>query len=161
MKKQYLTYIGLVAITALLAAGCGAKKSLGLNEEASVQAADELPENPLLLHALTAGVQPKDSTMYILYGNDTAFTWATTHGDSHYAPGAVLYSVTWQQQPDEQWAGGNIPRKMKKVERVAFNSNAAPEYTLYKGSPLKKIPASAADSLRIADITGRRVAVSP
>lgn len=161
MKTQYFQYIGIVAVACLLAAGCGAKKSTGLNEEASVQTTDELPENPLLLHALTANVQPKDSTMCILYGNDTAFNYATTHGDSHYTAGAVLYNVTWRQQPDEQWAGGNIPRKMIMVERVAFDSSAAPVYTLYTGSPLKKAAAAKTDSTHMAVITGRRVAVWP
>lgn len=149
-----------VLITIMLLNSCQSGPGLGLNEEASVQASDDLPENPLLLHAITSGVQPRDSTMYTLYGNDAAFFYASSHSDNHYPDGAVLYEVTWRQQTDEQWLGANVPKAIITIERVEYTANGQPAYTLYQGAPLKKV-AAANPELRLAVISGQRMAVSP
>ncbi|BAV06912.1 hypothetical protein SAMN05421788_102455 [Filimonas lacunae] len=161
MKKQYYLSLYTLAMLCLLMAGCHSQQPLGLNEQASVQPADELPENPLLLHALTSSLQPKDSIMCILYGNDAAFAYAAKHSDGRYPVGAVLYNVAWKQQPDEQWAGGNIPAAITTVERVAIDAAGMPVYTLYTGSPLKKVAVNGADSLRLSAILRLRMAASP
>jgi hypothetical protein len=158
MKNILSAVIALTAIALLNS--CQSGPVLGLNEEASVRVADELPENPLLLHAITSGVQPKDSTMYTLYGNDTAFAYASSHGDNVYPAEAVLYEVTWRQQADEQWVGGNVPKAIMTIERVEYVANGQVVYTLYQGTPLKKVAAADPGS-RLEVISGQRMAVSP
>jgi len=150
----------ITCTTIVLLSSCQARPGLGLNEAASVQATDNLPENPLLLHAITSGIQPKDSIMYTLYGNDAAFSYAGRHSNNHYPDGAVLYEVTWRQQADEQWAGANVPKEIITIERVEYASNGQPAYTLYQGAPLKKVAVTDPGS-RLAFISGQRMAVSP
>ncbi|TDW99089.1 cytochrome P460 family protein [Dinghuibacter silviterrae] len=116
--------------------------------------ADELPENPLLLHTITGMVHSNDSTMSMLYGNDAAFAYAGSHSDGHYPGGALLYEVTWRQQPDERWTGANIPERILSVERLAFWVDGQPVYTMYKGTPLR-------GGNRVSAIAGERMAVAP
>lgn len=140
--------------------GCNSKKGLGLNETASVLSLGDLPENPLLLHAITSTIQPKDSTTTVLYGNNQAYEYAASTGDDNYPEGAILFEVTWQQQPDEQWFGGKVPKAIKTIERVALTSGGKVEYTLFQGNLHQKTtPINSKE--RIAHITGQRIAVSP
>ena len=155
-----ILHIVFVITTFALLSSCQPQPPLGLNEDASVKATDNLPENPLLLHAITSGIQPKDSTMFILYGNDAAFSYAGSHSDNHYPDGAVLYEVTWRQQEDEQWIGANIPKEITTIERVEYTVNEQPTYTLYQGAPLKKV-AGINPALRLQVICSQRMAVSP
>ncbi|HEY8893941.1 MAG TPA: hypothetical protein VIM79_03970 [Niastella sp.] len=157
--KIILHTIIVITIPALVIS-CQSQPRLGFNEEASVRSTDDLPENPLLLHAITSGIQPKDSTMFTLYGNDTAFSYAGSHSDNRFPYGAVLYEVTWRQQTDEQWIGANVPKEIITIERVEYTGNEHPIYTLYKGTPLKKI-AGVNPDLRLEIICGQRMAVSP
>jgi hypothetical protein len=98
--------------------------------------------------------------MYTLYGNDAAFVYAGSHGDSSYPDGAVLYEVTWRQQADEQWAGANVPKKIVHIERLEYAAGGQATYTLYEGTPLKKATV-ANPALRAGVIAGQRMAVSP
>lgn len=143
-----------------LGGACRCKKVLGLNEEASLRDPGALPENPLLLKVITSSIRPKDSTMAVLYGNDPAYNYAATNANGNYPEGTVLYEVTWQLQPDEQWFGANIPKAIKTIERIEFSSENTSHYTLYKGGPPRKhdTPNKAE---RIAFILGQRMAVSP
>ncbi len=157
--KNILPSVFVLAMIVLLNS-CQSGPGLGLNKEASVQASDDLPENPLLLHAITSGVQPRDSTMFTLYGNDAAFSYAGSHSDNRYPDGAVLYEVTWRQQTDEQWLGANVPKAIIAIERVEYAADGQPTYTLYRGAPLKKV-AVANPGARLTAISGQRMAVSP
>lgn len=159
MKKIVQGIFPLLAFFFLVC--CRPGTPLGLNESASLQAADGLPENPLLLHAITSSVRPKDSTMSTLYGNDAAFRYASVHGDSQYPEGAVLYEVTWRWQADEQWAGAHIPRAITCVEQVAYGNGGRAVYRLYSGTPLKEVADIAATRTRVAAISGERMAVAP
>jgi hypothetical protein len=157
--KNILHSIIVITILALVIS-CQPQPGLGFNEEASVLSTDDLPENPLLLNAITSGIQPKDSTMFTLYGNDAAFSYAGSHSDNHFPSGAVLYEVTWRQQSDEQWIGANVPKEITTIERVEYTANGHPLYTLYKGTPLKKTAGINPD-LRLQTICSQRMAVSP
>ena len=145
---------------AFLSSACHSKNVLGLNEEASLQNPGALPENPLLLHAITSSIHPKDSTIAVLYGNDPAYNYAATNVDGNYPAGAVLYEVTWQLQTDEQWFGANIPKLIKTIERIEFSLGNAPQYTFFQGDPPRKYdPLNKAK--RVAFILEQRMAVSP
>lgn len=155
-----MQYIKYVTILALFIAGCTAPGNGALNEKAGIQAADELPENPLLLIPLTFSIHPKEGSMSTLYGNNKALQHAKLNGDSAYPAGSVLYEVTWKQKADVVWYGANVPDQIKQVERVVFNAAALPGYELYSGHPLRKV-AVPSSAQRIASITGQRMAVNP
>ncbi|HWV73871.1 MAG TPA: hypothetical protein VN040_19260 [Pseudosphingobacterium sp.] len=158
MKRIFNIVVGIVTLTFL--AACNSSTGLGLNEQASVKTNDKLPENPLLLHIITSSICPKDSTMASLYGNDTAFIYATHHKGREYPAGSILYEVTWRQQADEQWVGANIPKEIFSIERLEYTATGRAIYTIYKGSPLKKVMAK--NTLkRVAAISKQRMAVSP
>ena len=87
----------MLLITAVLSLfGCNPKNGLGLNENASVNSLEDLPENPLLLNAITTSIHPKDSSMTVLYGNSLAYNYAQTSEDGNYPIGSVLYIVIWK-----------------------------------------------------------------
>ena len=100
--------------------GCNPQNGLGLNESASVNSLEDLPENPLLLNAITMSIHPKDSSMTVLYANDLAYNYTKTSEEGNYPAGSVLYLVIWQLQADEQWFGANIPGRIKKIKRIVF-----------------------------------------
>lgn len=140
--------------------GCHSKSGLGLNENASVKNLGNLPENPLLLNAITSSIYPANATMTVLYGNDLAYDYAALYTDGNYPVGAVLYEVTWLSQPDEQWFGANIPETIKTIERIEFKQNQPPQYTIFEKGVLKK---SQPDIIkkRTKVILSQKMAVSP
>lgn len=140
---------------------CEQKSKEFLNIGASVQQNDELKENPLLMNPITSSIQPKDSTMSTLYGNEIAFDYSKNYSDSKYPKDAILYEVTWKQKPDELWFGGNIPKEIYSVEKITFNDENS-TYEKFIGKPLKKIQIKEAEEkLREDFIVNQKMAVSP
>lgn len=153
--------IYILAFTlSVMSCGRHSKNELGLNEEASVKQLGDLPENPLMFHAITSSIYPMDSTTTILYGNDIAYAYAVANGDSNYPVGTVLYEVTWNQHADKQWFGANVPKAIKKIERIEIVSENAPQYALFQGDIPRKAE-STGNAERTAFILGQRMAVSP
>ncbi|WP_449397826.1 hypothetical protein [Chryseobacterium wanjuense] len=137
------------------------KKIETINIPASVQQNDELPENPLLMNAITSSIQPKEGTMSTLYGNEIAFNYAQENTDINYPPGTVLYEVTWKQRPDQVWFGGNIPKSIYSVERIVFNYSGV-NYEKYQGKPLRLVTGDIGDKdSRKNFIISQKMAVSP
>jgi hypothetical protein len=149
-----------IVIVALFLGSCGLPRKNNLNDKASVQVSDELPENPLVFIPLTFSINPKEASMSTLYGNKTAMEHAKTNRGNAYPAGSLLYEVTWKQKPDSLWYGANIPEEITQVERVVFNGDSLPEYQLYSGHPLKKVNAPSPDQ-RIAFITSQQIAGNP
>ncbi|WP_326984386.1 hypothetical protein VUJ46_07590 [Chryseobacterium sp. MYb264] len=156
MKNYSLYFIFAFLIS------CGEKPKELVNVGASFQQSEELKENPLLMHPITSSIQPKDSTMSTLYGNDIAFMYAQKNSGSDYPENAVLYEVTWQQKPDELWFGAHVPKEIKSVEKITFNDNHSSEYEMFEGKPLK-IKSLDADwkNRRKDTVLSQRKAVSP
>lgn len=156
MKNTLLFYLMFI----LLHYGCSNSNELGLNEEASMDSFGDLPENPLLLNAISSSIYPKDSTMSVLYGNNVAYNYATVNGNGSYPNGSVLYEVIWQLQADEQWFGANIPKMIKRIERIEFTGNNTPIYEVFEKGILKKAKPGNMEE-RINYIASKRMAVSP
>ncbi len=99
--------------------------------------------------------------MSTLFGNDVAVQYARTNGAMKYPAGAVLSVVTWGQQEDPRWFGGNIPKAPRSVEFVTVGSTYS--YQRYEGSPLKKVASEdgAAPNDRAAYLLAQRAAVMP
>lgn len=154
--KNYSLYLILILIIS-----CSEKPKELININASIQQRSELTENPLLMHPITSSIQPKDSTMSTLYGNEIAFDYAKQHSDFNYPKNAVLYEVTWKQKPDELWFGGNVPKEIYSVEKIIFD-NANSVYERFEGNTFKKTQIQEAEEkLRIDFIINQKMAVSP
>ncbi len=130
----------------------------------------DLPTNPLEWKVITSSVDKQNSTMSTLFGNDIAIQYARTNAKHDYPAGSILSLVTWTQQEDPRWFGGNIPSAPKSVEfvTVATSPDHKPTYTYesYSGVPLKKIttennPDNLAPDSRAAYLLAQRAAVMP
>jgi hypothetical protein len=153
--------IALAGLVLLM--GCtgeNARVATTLNKDAAL--VGELPSNPMQGKVITSWVDKQASTMTTVFGNDVAVHYARTNPESKYPAGSVLSVVTWSQQEDPRWFGGNIPAKTKSVEFVSVEANAY-SYQRYEGSPLKKVAGEdgAAPNDRAAYLLGQRAAVMP
>jgi len=130
-----------------------------LNDEAAL--AGELPSNPLKGRVITSWVNKHEATMSTMLGNDVAVQYARTNAEMQYPAGSVLSVVTWSQQEDPRWFGGNIPQKPRAVEFVRVTGPGAYSYQRYEGSSLKKVEDGAAPNDRAAYVLSQRAAVMP
>lgn len=152
----------------LSAAGCSHENPrvlTRLNDDAALRGA--LPYNPLRDRVITSWTDRPGSTMSTLYGNEVAIDYARNGGRADYPAGTMLSVITWTEQEDPRWFGGNIPQRVKSVEFLAVTTSpdqqTAYAYDEYQGAPLKQN--SAADEAsrreRIAFLLAQRAAVMP
>jgi|GEM_PF-644518 hypothetical protein len=151
MKKS--TYIAAIIVMTLLAS-CTQNKSqphnvLGINEKSAIHTLGDLPENPLLLHGMTTSIQPKDSSISTLYGNEIAYVYAHRQGGGNYSAGAVLYYVTWKSAADELWFGAHVPSAILIVEQLTFTDSNKPHYTLFKGNKRQIAPSDFENRIKL------------
>ena len=146
----------------VLLAGCSrenARVTTTLNNGAEL--VGELPSNPMRGKVITSWVDKQGSTMSTMFGNDVAVRYARTNQGAKYPAGSVVSVVTWSQQEDPRWFGGNIPADAKSVEFVSVRTGAnAYSYQRYEGSPLKKV-ADEAPNGRAVSLLSQRAAVMP
>jgi hypothetical protein len=123
----------------------------------------ELPSNPLQNRVITSWIDKNAGTMSTLYGNDTAVQYARTGAQSGYPAGSALSVVTWTQQEDPRWFGGNIPAAAKSVEYVTIAPDQHFTYQRYEGSPLKQVDeeAGVTPNERTVYLLAQRAAVMP
>ena len=137
-----MSIIYLSAVSAMLAlAGCSAPNSrvvTALNSEASLTGS--IPRDPLQWRVITSGIDAPNSTMFTLFGNDTAIQYSRT--GRNYSHGSALALVTWRQREDSRWFGAKIPALVKSVEfvdvMISKDGSPANIYRAYQGSPLKE-----------------------
>jgi hypothetical protein len=135
------------------------------NQPASVPVG--LPFDPLKWRVITSAIDHRDSTMYTLFGNDKAIDYARSHTEHEYPKGSVLALVTWHQQEDPRWFGGNIPALLKSVEfvTVGVTREGQPLYSYqdFEGFPLKNVSTqkSSTPEGRTAYLLSQRAAVMP
>jgi hypothetical protein len=125
-----------------------------------------LPSNPLKDKVITSWVNKQDATMSTMFGNEVAWRYARTNSEMKYPAGAVLSVVTWSQQEDPRWFGGNIPQRPKTVEFVTVSERGGFLYERYEGSPLKRVVTTNSEDLDAAAKRGsyllsQRAAVMP
>jgi hypothetical protein len=133
----------------------------------SAELAGDLPVNPLQWKVITSAINKQDATMYTLFGNDQAVQYARTNSQHDYPVGSVLFLVTWTQQEDPRWFGGNIPAAPKSVEFVTVvatdNHQRSYSYQDYEGSPLKNVSTQESPTRqgRTEHLLSQRAAVMP
>jgi hypothetical protein len=158
----------LAAALLLMVTGCSepnARLKTRLNRDAEVSG--ELPYNPLQWEVIASTLNHNDHTLATVLGNDRAISYARNNASHEYPAGSVLSVMTWSQEEDPRWFGGNIPGNVRSVEFVEVQSG--PDrggtylYTLYGGSPLRKLVSREEKSPtgRAAYIVGQRAAVMP
>lgn len=163
MKAIHLLALPLV----LILTGCSqpnARVITRFNREAEVSG--ELPYNPLQWEVIASTLNHKDHTLATVLGNDRAIAHARKNATHAYPAGSVLSVITWSQEEDPRWFGGNIPGDVRSIEFVEVQSAQDQEtylYTLYGGSPLKKLASTDEKSPtgRAAYILGERAGVVP
>jgi hypothetical protein len=163
MKIRGLFAIALLALTV---AGCEKTNPRVLtrtNDDASLTG--KLPWNPMKGRVITSWVDKPSATMATLYGNNDAVQYARTHTDGQYPVGAVLALVTWHQQEDPRWFGGNIPSRAASVEYVIVATSPDRKYLYqkYEGSPLQQVTdeGAAAPNARSLELMSERAAFMP
>lgn len=158
----------LGALLVLSAFGCSKENPrvvTRLNDSASLPG--ELPSNPLKGKVITSWIDKKNATMSTLFGNDVAVQYARNNPQHDYPAGSALSVVTWSEQEDPRWFGGNIPQAPKSVEFVTVgmtpDHHRTYSYLQYEGSPLKKISAQDGPTPndRVAYLLAQRAAVMP
>lgn len=99
---------------------------------------------PLQGIVINSYVNTKTNTMATLYGNKTAKDYLQGHTAGSYPDGTELTLVTWHQQPDPRWFGGNVPGAVQRIEVVSFNKGV--HYSCYAGNPWRELTNPKADS---------------
>jgi hypothetical protein len=158
----------LAAPLLLMLIGCSepnARVATRFNRDAEVSG--ELPYDPLQWEVIASTLNHNDHTLATVLGNDRAIAYARKNATHAYPAGSVLSVITWSQEEDPRWFGGNIPGKARSIEFLEVQSG--PDgggtylYSLYGGSPLRKLVSTEEKSLtgRAAYILGERAAVMP
>jgi hypothetical protein len=155
----------LLGVVLIGLAGCSGevnpRVATRLNSDAAL--VGELPSNPLRGKVITSWINKQDATMSTMFGNDVATQYARTNAAAQYPVGAVLSVVTWTQQEDPRWFGGNIPQKTKAVEFVTVTALGTYSYQRYEGTPLKRV--ASVEGMdpkdRAAYLLAQRAAVMP
>jgi hypothetical protein len=163
VKAIHLLALPLV----LILTGCSqpnARVITRFNREAEVSG--ELPYNPLQWEVIASTLNHKDHTLATVLGNDRAIAHARKNATHAYPAGSVLSVITWSQEEDPRWFGGKIPGDVRSIEFVEVQSAQDQKtylYTLYGGSPLKKLASTDEKSPtgRAAYILGERAGVVP
>jgi hypothetical protein len=159
-------YVFVTAMLPMLA-GCSAPNArvvTKLNKDAALTG--DISMDPLRWKVITSGLNPNDSTMSTLFGNDSAVQYSRTSAERNYPDGSVLSLVTWKQQEDGRWFGARIPAEPNSVEfltvRVSKDGQPSYSYRDYEGSPLKEITTLESSAKeRVAYLLSQRAAVMP
>jgi hypothetical protein len=158
----------LAAALLLMLIGCSepnARVKTRLNRDAEVSG--ELPYNALQWEVIASTLNHNDHTLATVLGNDRAIAYSRTTAAHAYPAGSVLSLITWSQEEDPRWFGGNIPGNVRSVEFLEVQSSPGGGgtylYSLYGGSPLRKLVSEEEQSPtgRAAYIVGQRAAVMP
>jgi hypothetical protein len=133
---------------------------------AQAKLAGDIDVDPLRWKVITCGADPREATMFTLFGNDIAVQYARTHAEGSYPAGAVLTLVTWRQQDDANWFGAKMPAETKAMEVVTVSESpdgsTSYGYRRYQGSPLGSVTSPGVqDGKRITFIRALRAAVMP
>lgn len=151
----------------LLTWSCSDKKTgePAYNVKASLPASFKFDE--MGFKVITSSINTKDHTQSTCYGNDIAVNSARSGEHVNYPAGAVIALVTWKQQEDPNWFGGNIPGEVKSVELIkksnSADSSAVNHYQKFTGRTLRLALAGETidQNSRINYILGLRAAVMP
>jgi hypothetical protein len=161
--------LGFLSVAFMLALlGCtqpNARVKARFNDDAALTG--KLPYNPFSWQLISSTLNRNGHSVSAFVGNEQAVKYARTNAAADFPAGSVICVITWLQQEDPRWFGGNIPQKLQSVEFLEVQSG--PEnarsylYSSYAGSPLVKSTSFAQSSPtgRAAQLLMQRAAVMP
>jgi Cytochrome P460 len=162
------TFHVLAAPLLLMLIGCSqpnARVITRFNRDAEVSG--ELPYDPFQWEVIASTLNHNNHTLATVLGNDRAIAYARKNATHAYPAGSVLCVITWSQEEDPRWFGGNIPGDVRSIEFLEVQSSqdhgGTYLYALYGGSPLRKLASTEEKSPtgRAAYIVVQRAAVMP
>jgi hypothetical protein len=148
MKTFKLTLLLFIAIISGCSEHNKTPEAGELNAKASLP--PDLNFNKMGLKVIASTVNKKLGTMATLYGNDFAKATANA-GNGKCLPMSVFTLVTWKQQPDKRWLGGNIPGKLLLVEVLKSTMEGQRgdlAYTRFQGVSLQPDPDTSGQQAR-------------
>jgi Cytochrome P460 len=132
-----------VLAAALVLVGCSQPSARMITRfDRDAEVSGELPYNPLRWEVIASTLNRNDHTLATVLGNDRAIAYAHKNATHAYPAGAVLSVITWSQEEDPRWFGGNIAGNVRSVEFPEVQSgqdHGTYLYTLYGGSPSRKL----------------------
>jgi len=158
-----LSYIFLSGFILLLCACSDNTNTADLfNNKASLPGAFDFDK--LGLKVMTSFINKKEFTMATLYANDTALKNAVA-GNKQVTDGEVFALVTWKQQADKHWFGGNIPAELQSIELVKTGSTNGKAITVnyqnFEGQNLALDSDTSQNQVRIKYIMNQQPAIMP
>lgn len=172
-RRLITASFAVTAVVSAVQSGCHSDTRVAplvatVNENASLSAAaaSALPVNPLKWRVITASIDPQNSTMSTLYGNDTAVQYARANSKHDYPPGSQIAMVTWTRRDDPRYFGARIPDHIKSIEFVRISElpgETKVTYEKFEGAPLAKTQSDESDkaSPAAAALLSLRAAVLP
>jgi hypothetical protein len=116
------------------------------------------------LKVMTSSVNKKQATMATLYANELALKTAPS-GSKAVTAGKVLALITWKQQPDGHWFGGNIPGELQSVELLktvdAGGKGTTINYQKFEGKTLSLSRDTSQNQARIKYLLEQQPSVLP
>ena len=142
----------ILSLIILMATACADHKQTPgagqINTDASLPAGFGFSK--MGLKVITSTVNKQLGTMSTLYGNDSAKATAEMR-NGVCLPGSVFALITWKQQADKRWIGGNIPGNLVSVEilKTKDKQQQTRIYNRFNGSDLKADPDTAGQQARV------------
>ncbi|TWI96651.1 hypothetical protein JN11_03762 [Mucilaginibacter frigoritolerans] len=129
----------VLLIASFMVSGCADHKNTPeageLNAKASLPA--DFNFSKMGFKIITSMVNKKSGTMATLYGNDSVKAIALV-GNRKSRRTSVFALITWKQQADKRWIGGNIPGDLLSVEMLKVDPDKnIGIYSRFKGACLK------------------------
>jgi hypothetical protein len=153
MCMKRISDILLAVSLSLYLPGCGEKNNFRLSPEDLYNSGE--------LQVITSWFNDKHQTISVLYGNEQAMQ-AT---DSIHNAGEQYTLVTWHQQGNPLWFGGQINGRIARVEQVNITAsaqgNTETKYSVPYQERADSIPNIAWEEKRITYILTRRKVSHP
>lgn len=156
MSLKRISYILLAVSLSLYQQACDDKTDFQLSPEDLYDSGD--------LHVITTWFNDKHQTISVLYGNEQAA--AAPMADMHIHHVGEQYTlVTWHQQENPLWFGGQINGRITRVEQVDITTSShgdtEPRYRVSYHASADSISGTPREQTRINYILTRRKAGHP
>ena len=151
MSLKRISYILLTVSLSLYLQACGNKSNYQVSPEDLYDSKD--------LHVITTWFNNRHQTISILYGNDQAAS-VPVNGIHVHQVGERYTLVTWHQQGNPLWFGGQISGHITLIEQIDITTSASgaiePRYNVSYKEHADSISGTTLEQERIAYILSRR-----
>jgi hypothetical protein len=146
-----ISYILLMVLLSLYMQACDRKSNFQVSPEDLYESKD--------LHVITTWFNDRRQTISVLYGNEQA-TQVRETGITMHQVGEHYTLVTWHQQGNPLWFGGQISGRIAWIEQVDIATSASgaiePQYNVTYHERADSISGTALEQERINYILSRK-----